>query len=77
MQLALTTCIAGLKTVADWNEVKVSLNDFNNTSLWTTVYNDFYFTRLNERYLNPIKSIQKVGGYTGEGFSIFAHSLNF
>ncbi len=70
MQLTLTTHIAGRKTVADWNELKASLADFNNTNLWTTAYNDFYITRLNDRYLNPIKSIKQDGGYTGEGFSI-------
>ena len=70
MQLTLTTHIAGRKTVADWNELKASLADFNNTNLWTTAYNDFYITRLNDRYLNPIKSIKQDGSYTGEGFSI-------
>ncbi len=70
MQLTLTTYIAGRKTVADWNAMKASLADFNNTNLWTTAYNDFYITRLNDRYLNPIKSIKQGGCYTGEGFSI-------
>ncbi|MBN2087705.1 hypothetical protein JW758_05130 [Candidatus Peregrinibacteria bacterium] len=70
MQLTLTTFIAGRKTVADWNSIKSALADFNNTNLWTTVYNDFFITRLNDRYLNPIKSIKQDGGYTGEGFSI-------
>lgn len=70
MRLALTTYIAGRKTVADWYEVKLSLNDSNNKYLWKAIYNDFYLTRLTDRYLNPIKSIQEDGGYTGEGFSI-------
>ncbi|HTF03988.1 MAG TPA: hypothetical protein VK826_08180 [Bacteroidia bacterium] len=70
MQLPLTTLIAGCKTVADWNAIKASLADFNDTILWTTAYNDFYITRLNDRYLSPIKSIKHDGGYTGEGFSI-------
>lgn len=70
MQLNPTTYIAGRKTVADWNYVKVTLADFNNIRLWTTVYNDFYVSRLADRYLNPIKSIKQDGGYIGEGFSI-------
>ena len=76
MQLPLTTLIAGRKTVADWIATKASLTDFNNTSLWTTVYNDFYITRLNDRYLSPIKSIKEDGSYTGEGFSIMTIILS-
>lgn len=48
MQLPLTTLIAGRKTVADWNTIKASLTDINNTSLWTLAYNDFYITRLTD-----------------------------
>lgn len=70
MQLPLTTQIAGWKTVGDWNAVKTLLSDFNNTDLWSKVFNDFYLTRLNDRYLNPIKLIKGNGGYIGEGFSI-------
>lgn len=70
MQLPLTTYIAGRKTVADWNALKPYLTDLNNTELWTKIYNDFYITRLKDRYLDPINSIKKDGGYTGEGFSI-------
>ncbi|WP_426325172.1 hypothetical protein [Pedobacter sp. R-06] len=70
MRLSLTTSIAGRKTVADWDSIKSDLTDFNNTDLWTTAYNDFYIKRLNDRYLNPIKSIKKNDAYTGEGFSI-------
>lgn len=70
MQLPLSTLIAGRKTVADWNAMKASLTDFNDTHLGTTAYNDFFITRLNDRYLSPIKSIKQDGGYTGEGFSI-------
>jgi len=70
MQLPPSTLIAGRKTVADWNAIKASLTDFNNTSLWTAVYNDFFITRLSDRYLSPIKSIKQDGDYTGEGFSI-------
>lgn len=72
MQLPLTTLIAGKKTVSDWNAIKPSLADYNNRSLWTNTYFDFYITRLTDRYLNPIKAIKQDGGYTGEGFSIMA-----
>jgi hypothetical protein len=70
VQLPLTTYIAGRKTVADWAALKPSLIDLNNISLWTTVFNDYYITRLSDRYLDPIKYIKESGGYSGEGFSI-------
>lgn len=70
MQLPLSTFIAGRKTVADWNAIRASLTDFNNISLWTTAYNDFFIRRLDDRYLSPIISIKQDGGYSGEGFSI-------
>ena len=70
MQLPLTTLIAGGKTVNDWNSLRVSLTDFNNTSLWTTTYDDFFIARLEDRYLTPIKLIKNNGSYKGEGFLI-------
>lgn len=70
MQLQLSTYIAGEKTVGDWNSIRYTLNDFSNTELWTSVFDDYFLTRLNDRYLNPIKSIKQDGNYLGEGFSI-------
>lgn len=70
MQLPLTTRIAGEKTVADWNFIRNGLNNYTDSVIWTTAYNDFYLTRLNDRYLDPIKSIRSNGSYSGEGFSI-------
>lgn len=70
MQLLLSTYIAGRKTVANWNSIRVNLNDFNNSSLWTKVFNDYFLTRLYDRYLNPVKCIKQDGSYLGEGFSI-------
>lgn len=70
MQLPLTTYIAGRKTVADWNILRPTLNDFCDSTAWANVFNDYFIARLTDRYLNPIKSIKQEGGYTGEGFSI-------
>jgi hypothetical protein len=70
MQLPLTTLITGRKTVGDWISISAELSDFENNSLWTSVFNDYFLTRLNDRYLNPINAIKKGGLYTGEGFSI-------
>jgi hypothetical protein len=70
MQLQLSTYIAGRKTVADWISIRNALNDFGNAELWTSVFDDYFLTRLNDRYLDPIKSIKQDGCYSGEGFSI-------
>jgi hypothetical protein len=70
MQLPLTTLIAGKKTVEDWISISAELIDFENNTLWLSVFNDYFLTRLNDRYLNPINSIKEDGVYRGEGFSI-------
>jgi len=70
MQLPSNTRIAGKKTVGDWNTVRSDLNDLTNSLLWTTVFKDYFLTRLRDRYLNPIKSIKQGRRYSGEGFSI-------
>jgi hypothetical protein len=70
MQLPLNTYIAGRKTVSDWLEIGPSLNNLNDIVLWNTVFKDYFQTRLEDRYLNPIKSIKSEGCYNGEGFSI-------
>lgn len=72
MNLPLNTKIAGLKTIADWNNLKLELSDFNNSEVWRVAYQDYYYTRLKHRYLNPIGSIVDDGTYSGEGFSIMA-----
>lgn len=70
MQLPITTKIAGKKTIANWNSIRSKLDDFNNSTVWLSAYNDFFLTRLNERYLLPIESIKTTGSSTGEGFAI-------
>ena len=70
MQLPSTTFIAGRKTVSDWLLMKKELTDFKNDIIWEKAYDDYFLTRLKDRYLTPIDSIKENGGYTGEGFSI-------
>src|SRR5437867_3987266 len=72
MQLPPTTLIAGRKTVDDWNKLKPILSDIGNEIVWKTAYEDYYFSRLKHRYLNPISSIRDDGSFTGEGFAIMA-----
>jgi len=72
MQLPLDTKIAGWKTVRDWNNDKNFLLDFSNSLAWTDAYRNYFLTRLEDRYLDPLKAIKENGTYKGEGFSIMA-----
>jgi hypothetical protein len=60
--------IAGKRTVADWNRLKAELG--NSPNLWKTAFDDFFYSRLKTRYLNPIHLLQTCRENTGEGFSI-------
>lgn len=64
--------LAGDKTVEDWRQLRPRLNVGNDGHAWEAAYTDFYLTRLNLRYLIPIKLLQEHGTLQGEGFSIVA-----
>jgi hypothetical protein len=69
-----STLIAGkTKNVADWKAIreKIRLNP-NDMTLWESVYEDFFITRVETRYLKPIASIKKEDTYSGEGFAIMS-----
>lgn len=62
--------IAGLKTQADWLEIRAHLNADEYSSEWDEIYSQYYFQRLELRYLNPIEILREHDTYQGEGFSI-------
>lgn len=62
--------IAGWKTQEDWFLLRRRLIDNVSEEAWQEAFNDYFFKRLNLRYLNPIKVLQKHGTFSGEGFSI-------
>lgn len=63
--------IAGRKTRVDWEAIRIRLL-LNAANAWHEVFTDFYETRLNLRYLHPIKVLQDHGTLQGEGFAIAA-----
>lgn len=63
--------IAGWKTRADWEAIRVQLL-VGGADAWQQAFSDFYETRLNLRYLHPIKVLQDNGTFQGEGFAILA-----
>ena len=60
--------IAGKRTVDDWNELELKLDA--DSSLWDDAFNVYFMTRLETRYLKPIRLLQMIGKDEGEGFSI-------
>jgi hypothetical protein len=63
--------IAGLKTPADWQALRVRLLAAA-PGAWHEAFTAFFETRLSLRYLHPIKVLQDNGTFQGEGFSIVA-----
>ncbi|TKT92662.1 hypothetical protein [Dyadobacter frigoris] len=70
MLLPLKTQIAGNKTVQDWQAVKLILIELQENASWEKAYEEYFLTRLNDRYIRPLNSIKENGSYSGEGFSI-------
>ena len=63
--------IAGWKTPADWQTLKARLLA-GAPGAWHEAFTDFFETRLDLRYLHPIKVLQDNGTLQGEGFAIVA-----
>ena len=62
--------IAGWKTAAEWRRCQAGLQVGGDPKVWGVAFDDFFITRLDLRYRNPIKMLQKGGRFQGEGFSI-------
>lgn len=68
--LSLDTVIAGRNTVADWLEIRSKLSNYQDIKLWSSVYENYFLARLQDRYIKPIETIKNNGTYRGEGFAI-------
>lgn len=66
--------IAGTKTDSDWKSFRTKLINKPNAALWKMAFDDYYFARLQTRYLQPIEKLQAKSSDSkqGEGFSIVA-----
>jgi len=69
---AATDYIAGEKRAADWAKDRLSVAVGGEPSAWRKLFEDYFLTRLNLRYLEPIGTLQNKGKLQGEGFSIVA-----
>ena len=70
MTLPDHTRIAGDKTVAEWKDLKKCLCNCTEPRIWQEAFDDYFKTRLDSRYFKPIKALEKMESYDGEGFSI-------
>ena len=64
--------IAGDLTPDDWKRFKAGLIPGGDKVTWEKAFQDYFHTRLELRYLGPIKVLQDNGTFQGEGFSIAA-----
>lgn len=60
--------IAGKRSADNWFALERKLGE--TPALWNTAFDDFFMERLNTRYLDPIRLLEKHGNNKGEGFSI-------
>ncbi len=54
------TQIAGSKTIEDWRKLRPSLVVGCNVSSWQEAYKEYFLTRLDLRYFNPIRVLQEL-----------------
>lgn len=66
------TRIAGTKTVKDWKDIKVRLKGCNDPAVWDEAFKNFFEARLDSRYFEPVRAIEKMNQDCGEGFAIVA-----
>ncbi|MHB1145548.1 MAG: hypothetical protein ACYCZS_11675 [Thiobacillus sp.] len=68
------TQIAGYRTAQDWCDFRDEFNLSANPSpeIWVRAFDEYFYPRLETRYLQPIEAIKKIGKAEGEGFSMMA-----
>jgi hypothetical protein len=62
--------LAPRRSAKDWWSVSSQLVIGGDTSIWSDTFQEFFFERLESRYLKPIGLLQDKGNRQGEGFSI-------
>lgn len=72
MRLHRDTRIAGDKTAGDWSAARRRLSRSKNPQLWAGAFDDFFMARLNSRYFEPVRALEKMPEKAGEGFAIVA-----
>jgi hypothetical protein len=63
--------IAGDKKISDWQSLLPRLG-LDDPVAWKSAHDDYFYRRIELRYLNPINVLQGNDSFQGEGFSIAA-----
>lgn len=58
------------KIVDDWKEIRQELEASSDELLWRKAFTDFFWGRVQSRYLEPIDKLREHDSYTGYGFTI-------
>jgi len=66
------TYISGWKTASDWRAFISHLTVGGDAETWLDAFEQYFNTRLELRYLNPIRILRENGTFQGEGFAILA-----
>jgi hypothetical protein len=66
------TLVSRSKTCGDWKIVRSLLTQPGAVGSWMETFDDYFYSRIETRYLEPIKSLQQLKRNEGEGFSIVA-----
>lgn len=68
------TQIARYKTARDWRDFRDKFNLPANRcpEIWARAFDEYFYPRLDTRYLQPIEAIMGINRAEGEGFSIMA-----
>ncbi|MDF1631425.1 hypothetical protein [Mycoplana sp. MJR14] len=62
--------LAPRRSDKDWRRLSSQLIIGGDASPWADAFQEFFFERLESRYLKPIRLLQNEGSWEGEGFSI-------
>jgi len=58
------------KTVEDWKTLKKQLEGSSDELLWRKAFTDFFWGRIQSRYIEPIEKLREHDIYEGYGFTI-------
>ena len=60
------------KSVKDWFDLRDEASKNHSPEFWNQIFDDYFYSRIQSRYLQPIDAISKKGCSEGEGFAIMS-----
>lgn len=65
-----TMYLTSSKTVEDWEKLRDFLEESDDEIVWRKTFIDFFWGRIQSRYLGPIDKLKEHDSYDGYGFTI-------